>query len=381
MIQQNDNNYKEYNSFNRRKFLRSLALIGAGAAVIPVLSACSSTSDLTSDHRDNVRKKKYETTGQLEAIINYAALAPSGHNTQPWKYKIKNNTISIFPDYSRRLPVVDPDDREMFISLGCALENLVIAAKFAGFNAYAEYKFSNAEDDCIVVSLESCEPNKSMGLYDAIKKRQCTRNEYDGRQVPVADLNRIGNIEKGPGTNLVILSDKKQISRITELVKEGDMQQMNDEAFYTELQSWIRFSESEAEETGDGLYAKCMGNPSVPRWLGKTIMNIFFGAKGQAEDDEKRILSSSGIILFTSEKNDKTSWINTGRTYERWALTTALLNIKSAFINQPVEVPSLKEELTSYMSLGSSSPQLLLRYGYSNPMPYSFRRSLQEVIV
>jgi len=381
MIHLNDNNYKRYNSFNRRKFLRSLALIGAGAAVMPVLSACSSTSDLTSDHRDKVRKKGNEAAGQMEAIVSYATLAPSGHNTQPWEYRIKENTITIYPDYSRRLPVVDPDDREMFISLGCALENLVIAAKFAGFNAHAESKFNNGKEDCIVVSLESREPNKSMGLYDAIKKRQCTRNEYDGKPVPMADLNRMEVMEKEPGVNCVIISDKKQISRITELVKEGDIQQMNDEAFYTELQSWIRFSEGEAEETGDGLYSKCMGNPSVPRWLGKTIMNIFFGAKGQAEDDEKRILSSSGIILFASEKNDKASWINTGRTYERWALTTTMLNIKSAFINQPVEVPSLKKELTSYLSLGSSIPQLLLRYGYSNPMPYSFRRSLKEVIV
>jgi hypothetical protein len=381
MFQLNDNDYKRYNSFNRRKFLRSLALIGAGAAVMPVLSACSTASDLTSDYREKVRKKGREAAGQMEAIISYATLAPSGHNTQPWEYRIKGNTITIYPDYSRKLPVVDPDDREMFISLGCALENLVIAAKFAGFNAHPEYKFNNSKEESITVNFESCEPNKSMGLYDVIKKRQCTRNEYNGKPVPTADLNRIDAMEKEPGVNCVIISDKKQISRITELVKEGDMQQMNNDAFYTELQSWIRFSEGEAEETGDGLYSKCMGNPSVPRWLGKTFMNLFYGAKSQAEDDEKRILSSSGLILFTSEKNDKTSWINTGRTYERWALTTTMLNIKSAFINQPVEVTSLKKELASYMTLGSSSPQLLLRYGYSNPMPYSFRRSLKEVIV
>ena len=66
---------------------------------------------------------------QFKEIIHYATLAPSGHNTQPWKFSIKDNSILIYPDYSRRLSVVDPDDHALFISLGCALENLVIAAE------------------------------------------------------------------------------------------------------------------------------------------------------------------------------------------------------------------------------------------------------------
>jgi len=124
-----------------------------------------------------------------------------------------------------------------------------------------------------------------------------------------------------------------------------------------------------------------MGNPTVPRWIGKIFMNLFFGSDSQSEDDEKRIKSSSGIMLFTCENNDKLSWVNTGRTYERWALTTTMLNIKSAFINQPVEIPALRGELESYLSLEKNIPQLLLRFGYSQAMPYSYRRKLDTVLV
>jgi nitroreductase len=85
---------------------------------------------------------------QFKEIINFATLAPSGHNTQPWKFSIKNKSILIYPDYSRRLPVVDPDDHALFISLGCALENLIIAANHMGYGSKVEYFPPDEEKDC-----------------------------------------------------------------------------------------------------------------------------------------------------------------------------------------------------------------------------------------
>ena len=60
----------------------------------------------------------------FHAMVEYASKAPSGHNTQPWFFTLGADAITITPDFSKRLPVVDPDDRELFISLGCAAENL-----------------------------------------------------------------------------------------------------------------------------------------------------------------------------------------------------------------------------------------------------------------
>jgi hypothetical protein len=63
---------------------------------------------------------------QMIEMVRSATLAANGHNTQPWKFAIRQDVIEIYPDYSRRLPVVDPDNRELWISLGCALENLLL---------------------------------------------------------------------------------------------------------------------------------------------------------------------------------------------------------------------------------------------------------------
>mgnify|MGYP001033493718 FL=1 len=40
-------------------------------------------------------------------IPSYASKAPSGHNTQPWKFHIADNTITVIPNFEVALPVVD----------------------------------------------------------------------------------------------------------------------------------------------------------------------------------------------------------------------------------------------------------------------------------
>ena len=79
-------------------------------------------------------KDKMNPIAQLKEIVRFSTMAPSGHNTQPWLFLIDDNRITVYPDYSKRLPVVDPDDHALFISLGCALENLIIAAKHLDTN-------------------------------------------------------------------------------------------------------------------------------------------------------------------------------------------------------------------------------------------------------
>jgi hypothetical protein len=79
------------------------------------------------------------TSSQMRELVRYASLAASGHNTQPWKFALTENAIDIHPDYARRLPAVDPHDRELWISLGCALENLLVAARAAGYMPEVTY--------------------------------------------------------------------------------------------------------------------------------------------------------------------------------------------------------------------------------------------------
>lgn len=311
-------------------------------------------------------------------LVRYATLAASSHNTQCWKFAIADQTISILPDWTRRCPAVDPDDHHLFVSLGCAAENLIQAAQAFGQHGVAH--FDAAVDDRVKVILE---PSKviSSDLFNAIPQRQCSRVEYDGRKLGNADLASLEATGQGNGVRILLFTEKEQIENILEYVVQGNTAQMNDRAFVEELKSWIRFSYDEVLSKRDGLFAGSSGNPIVPRWLGMRLLNLFFTTKSENDKYAKHIRSSAGIAVFVSERNDKEHWIETGRCYERFALRATALGIKNAFLNQPVEVLSLRSQFATYLGIGDLRPDLVVRFGYGPETRRSLRRPVESVIM
>jgi hypothetical protein len=369
---------------SRRDFLELAAKAGLLAAVSPLISSCASTNSyarIISVWEKEFKISEENQMQQMIEFVRYATLAPSGHNTQPWKFSIDENRIRIFPDFSRQLPVVDPNNRELYISLGCALENLVIAARYAGYDPEVEYFPTGEPTECLLVALKRINVAGDNILFRAIPERHTNRREYNKQQIPLADLGKIESVPKEKGVTSLLLTEPRTIEQIIELVREGNRIQMNDDAFMDELISWIRFSDSEAEKHLDGLTARAMGRSPAPSWLGRMFMRLFVSAKSQSKTDEKNIRSSSALLVMVSEKNDKKSWVNVGRSFERIALTLTTLNIKNAHLNQPCELPQLKSQLQNDLALDNAHPQLLLRIGYAEPLPHSPRRPVQQVLI
>lgn len=313
---------------------------------------------------------------QIVELVRYATLAANSHNTQPWKFAIKENVIEIHPDYTRRLPAVDPHDRELWISLGCALENLLLAAQVTGYASEVVYPDSQ---DFIRINLTTDTPQPGP-LFEAIPRRQSTRSKYDGQPVAIGDFDQLQNLPFEPGVGLHFITNPTRMESVVEYVNQGNLAQFADKAFMDELIAWIRFNKKEAFDSYDGLYSASSGNPQTPRWLGRMFVA---GTKPQqqADSDAKKIRSSAGAVIITSVLDDKTSWVRAGQVCERLALQMTSLNIKSAFLNQPIEVSTLRGQFQSAMGLGSSLPQLLLRFGYAEAMPKSLRRPVEQVLI
>ena len=320
--------------------------------------------------------KDSRPAGQMQNLIRYATLAASGHNAQPWKFVIKPDTIEIHPDYTRRLLVVDPGDRELWISLGCALENLMIAARAVGYMPEVTYPETT---DFLSVRLTAGSLQGSP-LFDVIPLRQNTRSEYDGQRLHRDALDRIQALPLELGIVLRFVLDPADTKIVLEYVEQGNRSQYGDRAFVEELVRWLRFNKKEAMDVRDGLYSRCAGSPEVPRWLGQ--MFVARTKPGQQTDaDAKNLRSSSGAVVIASELENKTAWVRTGQVYERLALTMTALNIKSAFLNQPIEAAGVRGQFQSALGIGKSFPQLLVRFGYADPMPRSLRRPVEQVLV
>ena len=127
------------------------------------------------------------------ALVRAAILAASPHNTQPWLFKITDSSIELHIDTQRNVGALDPYLREEHIGMGCALENLMLAAPANGYAATAELLPGKlgpipAEPKPQLVARVNLAPGKreESELYNAIPRRHTNRGPYDPRQSDLA---------------------------------------------------------------------------------------------------------------------------------------------------------------------------------------------------
>jgi hypothetical protein len=371
---------------NRRKFIIDAAVSLLSTVPLAVHAATQSNDDeaargtrtgtRTNGQRTNAPIK--ETPALQRELVHYATLAASSHNTQCWKFKLESQSITIVPDLTRRCPAVDPDDHHLFASLGCAAENLVLAAAANGLRA--QVRVDAAGEGAVRIALDTAPPTR-LPLFEAIPQRQCTRAEYDSKPVSVDDLKLLEQAGTGNGVRVLIFTDKSKMENVLEYVVQGNTAQMNDKAFVAELKAWVRFNETEARAKGDGLFAGASGNPIMPHALASVMFDTFFTANSENKKYTKQIRSSAGVAVFVSEASDKQHWVEAGRCYERFALQATALGIRNAFLNQPVEVGSIRPQFASFLGIGQQRPDLIVRFGRGPVMPRSLRRPIEAVIV
>jgi hypothetical protein len=177
-----------------------------------------------------------------------------------------------------------------------------------------------------------------------------------------------------------LLTERSRVDQIRDLVVAGNDDQMRDPAFMAELKHWLRFNPRSAAETGDGLFAAASGNPVLPDILGEFAFDTFVTAEAENDKYARHIDSSAGIAVFLAEREDKAHWIAVGRACQRFALTATALGLKHAFVNQPVEVASLRPELAALVGEPGLRPDIVMRFGYGPGLPFSPRRAVEEVL-
>lgn len=311
-------------------------------------------------------------------LAEYAAQAPSGHNTQPWLFEFTYDAITIHPNFDRSLPVVDGSHRELYISLGCALENMRIAARQLGYRSETSIA---PTDGTISVRLTKTEPQTET-LFNAISKRQTNRNVYYDSIIPQPTIDQLAALQSANGIGMQFIAKRDpRFELLTNYVMQGNTVQMNDKAFKDELLSWIRLNNREGRRSGTGLTYKVMGAPATPRCVGKAIVRMYLNPKAQNKADRERIMSSSHFVMITAPGNTIADWIHTGELLEQFLLTATNLGVSCAFVNQPCETKGVSDNLQRTMLAPSEQLMLLLRIGYAPAAAYSIRQPINNAIV
>ena len=311
-------------------------------------------------------------------IASYASKAPSGHNTQPWKFHITDSTITVLPNLDVALPVVDRNNRELFISLGCAVENLCIAASYFGYTTH----IIECSIEAIILELTKNALTIEDSLFHQIEKRQTNRNIYNGNKISDGILQQLQSIPKENGIQFYFTEINTPFANtITQYIMKGNEIQMADIAFKNELLSWMRFNKKQVEATHNGLSYLVFGNQPLPRILARPIVSLFLKPNAQNKSDRKKIDSSSHFVVCATQRDTIEEWINLGRTLQRFLLKVTEIGISYAFLNQPCEVAALAFDLREKLPVNKEHPTLIMRIGYAKQIPYSPRKKIETLLV
>jgi len=366
-------------NINRRSFLKETLAAGtmlAGAGSL--ISACSGIN--RSDLPDGIpaEKSPTELDEVRNAILYYASLAPSGHNSQPWYVKVKSpNEWIISADPNRRLPAVDPNNREVMLSIGAFVENLKIAAGTFGLQAEMEVIASDTiEPDILKVSLK---PGSSIDYpLQRISRRMTVKHGFLSDEIKKEDVKALskpldGNLYYFPaGTEHANCIREEAIENFRVQTQRDDAQR--------ELVQWLRISNKDAELYRDGLTVEGMEIRGFKGWFVRNFVQPEGFMKSSFREqgvDQTATLArqGGGWFVITSRGQTVADLIETGQKFERMALLARERNIAIHPMTQCLEEESGKKQIAANHR-ASMIPQFLLRVGYLQryPEPVSLRR-------
>ncbi|MBR7001455.1 MAG: hypothetical protein IKI11_02170, partial [Neisseriaceae bacterium] len=277
------------------------------------------------------------------------------------------------PDMSKTLKVVDGENRELFISLGCAVENMQIAATLYGYESDYEYI-----DGKIVVTFRQSETVTPDPLLDQIKKRHTHRGEFTGKKIPSDLIKILQSVEKEENTDFTIFDgETNEAKLIKEKIYLGNDIQMSDTAFKNELVEWMRFNKKDIKENQNGLCYNVLGFPATPKFVGKKMVRMFLSPKAQNKTDNGVNNSASAFCLFSTAAKSEADYIAVGKTLERVLLKITELNLAYSFSNQPCEVEPLSLKLREELNL-TNYPSVVIRIGYGEePKHFAPREKIE----
>lgn len=312
-------------------------------------------------------------------LLNYAVLAPSSHNTQPWIFRINGDLLELHADRSRGLPVCDPDDRALVISCGAALFHLRLAMRYFDMRDDVEVIPDGREQDLLarirIGERIAASPDEHR-MFHAIPKRRTNRSKFEARAVSDALLVDLQNAAKHEGASMVVVRGEARRNAVVDLVAEGDRVQMANKSFRRELAAWVRSNRASAR---DGVPGYGFGFTDIVSITGPFVIRTFDLGNFQAAKDRDLAEGSPVLAVMMTEADTPRDWMSCGQGLARALLTARANGLWASYLNQPVEVESLRPRLRDALD-ATGFPQLVLRFGYGPEVRATPRRPVDEVL-
>lgn len=319
---------------------------------------------------------------KLHFLLSYAILAPSSHNSQPWRFRLEDDTVALLADRSRSLPIVDPQDRELIISCGAALDHLQTALHRFG-HAGAVQLFPDPANRDLLARIGVGDlhvPNaQDERLFQSLFARHTNRKPFHSQLLSPEILGQLDHFPLPAGIWLRKAMEGRERERLADLIAHADSDQVADCRFRRELASWIRPHSNAWPENEDGIPAVALGMPGLIAEAGPFLVRTFDTGALFAARDRQLAINSPLLIVLGTEEETPLAWLQTGQALSQLLLAMTAEGVVASFLNAPVEVAELRPRVAEILGR-NGYPQLILRLGYSEPAEPTPRRSLHTVI-
>lgn len=319
---------------------------------------------------------------KLAFCVKYAVLAHSTYNTQPWYFRIKNDTAFIHIDRRYALPVIDPDDREAVMGCSGAMFHLRLALRHFGYKEVTEIFPDKTTPSLIgkVTIGNKCSDDAKTdvldtSLFEAIPSRHLNFSAFSNKEVPETALEGLQKAANKEGAWLHICNDYERIA-LSNLIIEGDHIQMSDKRFRRELASW---KDPRRVLSHDGMPSAEFDSQKLTSTYTTSRVRRFEMEGNEVVRDDKLNSEIPVMAILGSVGGGMTERIYAGQALARVLLRAEVEGLSVSTLNQPCEVPELRLRLHDEISQ-SGRAQVILRIGYGGKPTRTPRRNALSVI-
>lgn len=315
---------------------------------------------------------------RLKFLLNYAVLAPSGYNTQPWLFKVTGTEVALYADRTRTLPVSDPDNRELIMSCGAALFHLRTALRHYGFEPIVR-TFPNLDEPDLLAYVRIGPPRaptlSEHRLFMAIKKRRTSRLPFRDEAIDARRLQKLEAAAEMEGARLHVFQQGAGRAVLEALIAESDRLQHTDRRFRRELATWIHANGNRRQ---DGMPGYTHGMGDLLSYAGPLLMRRL---DWDRQGTKIRELAAAAPVLavLSTQSNTPPAWLAAGQAIGRVLLQACDYGLSGSFFNQPVEVAALRPQVADLVG-SRLHPQLVLRLGVAQETRMTPRRPVHEVL-
>ncbi len=318
----------------------------------------------------------------VTAMLEAARLAPSIHNSQPWRFEITDDRLAIFSDDTRATPAVDPLGRWVHFGCGAAALNAAVAATAAGARSTISLlPDAHRPELMALVTLEgTVVPSLAdLALAAAIPERHTVRTPFDGPPVPVAVKDRLRAAAEREGAWLHVVSDPRDVVELIVLTERAEASEAADERYRDELRAWMRAAGEPAE---DGIPADAMPTAGTYGRGSPVPLRDFRGdgpvttSSGEPPDVEHPLL-----VIVGTDGDHHVDWVRAGVAMQRLWLTATAAGLAASPISQALDHAAPRALLARLVGMDNGHPQMLLRLGFCDaPVTVTGRRPLADIL-